>query len=70
MSIPSLSAAVSSTKNNITTLQEKFFVRTIKPLTPEQWSRSLCIATNQIPNDDEEREFIRQYLSELDSWRL
>lgn len=54
----------SSTESNATALQEKFFVRTIKPLTPEQWYRSFCIATNRIPNDADEREFIRQYLSD------
>jgi hypothetical protein len=55
---------VSTTPNHETVLQEKFLARVIKPLTPEQWYRSFRVATNQVPNDAEEREFVRQYLSD------
>lgn len=45
-------------------MQQLFLARTIKPLTPGQWYSSFCVATQKAPNPNEEREFVRQYLSD------
>jgi hypothetical protein len=55
---------VSTADSNSPQLQQHFLIRSIKPLTPEQWYRSFCVATQRTAQADEEREFVRQYLSD------
>ena len=44
--------------------QQLFAVRTIKPLTPEQWYASMCIATNQTAKTEERNELVRTFLGD------
>jgi|GEM_PF-1073015 hypothetical protein len=55
---------VSKVKKDAAVMQQLFLARTIKPLTPGQWYSSFCVATQKAPNPNEEREFVRQYLSD------
>jgi len=55
---------VSTAESNSSQLQQQFLIRSIKPLTPEQWYRSFCVATQRTAQAEEEREFVRQYLSD------
>lgn len=44
--------------------QRLFAVRSIKPLTPEQWYASLCVATDRAPSDSERLDLVRQFLGD------
>lgn len=44
--------------------QEMFAVRTIKPLTPEQWYESMCIATSQPVKPRERDDLVRAFLGD------
>ena len=44
--------------------QEMFAVRTVKPLTPEQWYESMCIATDSTAKPREREEFVRAFLGD------
>jgi len=44
--------------------QEMFAVRTIKPLTPEQWYESMCIATNQPAKLRDRYELVQAFLGD------
>ncbi len=54
----------SSASKNDHTRQQLFAVRTIKPLTPEQWHESMCIATNQTAKPNERNELVRAFLGD------
>lgn len=41
--------------------QRLFAVRTVKPLTPEQWYASMCIATDRSFDNEERDEFVRTF---------
>ncbi|MCX7386745.1 MAG: DUF1549 domain-containing protein [Planctomycetales bacterium] len=44
--------------------QQLFAVRTIKPLTPEQWYASMCIATTRTAKTEERNELVRTFLGD------
>ncbi len=44
--------------------QQLFAVRTIKPLTPEQWYASMTVATDRAVNPEERDDFIRTFYGE------
>ncbi len=44
--------------------QELFAVRMIKPLTPEQWYESMCIATSRAAKTSERSDFVRTFLGD------
>jgi hypothetical protein len=54
----------SSASKNDHTRQQLFAVRTIKPLTPEQWHESMCVATGQTAKPNERDELVRAFLGE------
>ena len=54
----------SSASKNDHTRQQLFAVRTIKPLTPEQWHESMCAATGQTAKPNERDELVRAFLGE------
>ena len=39
-------------------------MRTIKPLTPEQWYESMCVATSQTAKTDERDDLVRTFLGD------
>ena len=41
-----------------------FAVRTVKPLTPEQWYASMCVALGKPPAPEERADFIRTYFGD------
>lgn len=41
--------------------QKHFAVRSIKPLTPEQWYASMCVATGRVAQPEERTEFVRRF---------
>jgi hypothetical protein len=54
----------SSASRDDHTRQQLFAVRTIKPLTPEQWHESMCVATGQTAKPNERDELVRAFLGE------
>jgi hypothetical protein len=54
----------SSGSKNDQTRQQLFAVRTIKPLTPEQWYESMCIATGRPSKASERDELVRVFLGD------
>jgi len=54
----------SSASKDDQTRQQLFAVRTIKPLTPEQWYESMCVATSQTAKPNERNELVRAFLGD------
>ena len=41
-----------------------FSISSIKPLTPEQWFDSMCVAMGQVPEPNQKAEFVRTFLGD------